>query len=261
LKKITLQDLPGKEVRIKFNDRYAREFFTEVSRISKIDDMFISLGLKSGNQSVRRYKCNKTSYPLFLVNLFFKEISKINNRLHLSDMEMNVVSIESHDTQGGGKPGKMILNPNLPFILNPSTSRLIAHTLGDGNVNAYGGIRYTNTNKNLISNFINDLKTLGNVDCEITFDSNVYRVHVPKIVKIILDKLGLEDKNYNFILNTTKENQTAFIQALFDDEGSVNLISHRLLISMSNKKLLLAVQKVLENLDIISRIREKNEFF
>lgn len=261
MEKVTLQDLPEKDIVIKFNDRYAREFFTKASSISKIDDIFLFLGLKSTKQLIRRYRCNKSSYSLVLVNRIFKEMSKIDKGTRLSDMERNIISIGSYaNRKNGGKPGKMMYNPHIPFALSSSISRLIAHTLGDGNVNDYGGIRYTNTNKKLIDEFVNDLESFGKIDYRITFDSNAHRVHVPKIVKLILDKFGLEDENYDFILNTSKENQTAFVQALFDDEGNVNVSGLRLNITSSNKKLLEAVQVILRNLTIISRIRQKGTY-
>lgn len=123
-----------------------------------------------------------------------------------------------------------------------------------------GRIRYSNSNYQLIQTFISDLKVLGEVEYREDYDSAVHRVYLPKIVKLILDKLGLEDVSHDFILKANLENKIAFIQAAFDDEGSVNLSGLRLSMNLIDKRLLEVIQELLKTLGIISRIRFKEHY-
>jgi predicted transcriptional regulator len=80
-------------------------------------------------------------------------------------------------------------------------------------------------------------------------------VYVPKIVKIILDKLGLKDPTFSFLVNSTRRNKGAFIQALFDDEGHVDKFNRRLSLSSTSQNLIEILEKLLRSLDIVCRTR------
>lgn len=257
---IHLKDLSENEVYLKFDDDFAKEFFDCFIKNFNTDIIFKKLGFKSGIVLVQIYRRNKTAYPLSLVRKICNSLQEIDNKFSLENIEKNIVMIASKKLGLGGSLGGAILFPKFPFNLNSKTTRLISHTLCDGDVHSSGRIRYTNNNYQLIQAFISDLKVLGKVEYKEGYDSAAHRVYLPKIVKLILDKLGLDDTSYNFILKTDRENKIVFIQAAFDDEGSVNLSGLRLSMSSIDKRLLEIIQELLKTFGIISRVRFKEHY-
>jgi hypothetical protein len=244
---IHLKDLPEKKVYLRFNEKFKKEFF-EVFENNFDISILENLGYKTVNEQWRAYKQLGAYYPLFLIKRLCQTLEKINSKFSIDAIEKYVIAIKS-----GGRGG-LIFNPRFPFRFNDSIFRLIAHCLGDGDIHPSGRIRYTNSNKNLINSFISDLEVFGNVKIRRWYDSGAYRVYVPKIVKLILDEFGLKNRTHDFILKKNIGSQATFIQALFDDEGSVDLNSHRISISSSNKSLLKIIQESLQNFNIISRL-------
>lgn len=250
---IHLKDLPEKEVYLRFNKNFANEFF-ETFEMNFNISILKELGYKTVGEQWRAYKQSEAFYPLFFIKILCQKLENINPKFSINKISENVEAIKAgkfgHTAHSG-----IIIDPKLPFEFNLSIARLIAHCLGDGDIHPSGRIRYTNSDRNLIDSFIVDLKSLGSVKIREGYDSDAYRTYVPKIVKLILDEFGLGDKTYNFILNIEKEMQAAFIQALFDDEGCVNLSSPRIMISSSNKLLLTIVKLSLaDNFYITSKI-------
>jgi len=245
---VSLKDLQEENIYLRFDEKFKKEFFETFENSFNIS-ILKNFGYKTVNQQWRAYKSKGSFYPLFAVKKLCKILERINPIFSIDSVEKHVVSIKS------GSRGGYIYNPKLPIKFNDSISRMIAHVLGDGDIHPSGMIRYTNSDINLINSFIDDLKSLGDVKIRRNYDKIAHRIYVPKIVKLFLDELGLKDKTYSFILKLSKDMQAAFVQALFDDEGSVNLSSPRITISSSNRILLDVVKLSLSsNFQVISKI-------
>lgn len=245
---VSLKDLQEENIYLRFDEKFKKEFFETFENSFNIS-ILKNFGYKTVNQQWRAYKSKGSFYPLFAVKELCKILERINPIFSIDSVEKHVVSIKS------GSRGGYIYNPKLPIKFNDSISRMIAHVLGDGDIHPSGMIRYTNSDISLINSFIDDLKSLGDVKIRRNYDKIAHRIYVPKIVKLFLDELGLKDKTCSFILKLSKDMQAAFVQALFDDEGSVNLSSPRITISSSNRILLDVVKLSLSsNFQVISKI-------
>jgi predicted transcriptional regulator len=256
---IQLKDLPEKEVYLRFNEDFKKEFF-EVFEDNFDISILKKLGYKSVIEQWRAYKQPRSFYPLFLIKKICQMLENIDSKFSMNEIDKNIEAIKAGRFGHAAYRG-MIRKPKLPLVFNLSIARLIAHCLGDGDIHPSGRIRYTNSNRNLIDSFISDLNSLGRVAINERYDDYIYRVYVPKIVKLVLDEFGLKDKTYKIILKAKKELQAVFIQALFDDEGCVNLSSPRIIISSSNKPLLEVIKLSLMNsFQIVSKIYFKGYF-
>jgi hypothetical protein len=255
MKEIHLRVFPERQVSVKFDDEYAYEFFDTFMKNFDADEIARQLGFRSGIVMMRNYRKNKYFYPLFVVKRICQVLVTIRPEFGLEEIEKYVIKLKAIGSQG-----KPICKPKFPFKLNIRTARLIAHTLGDGSICPSGTLKYRNSQKEVIDAFVRDLQTLGKVPYRIGYDSGAYRVYVPKIVKIILDRLGLEDETFSYVLNFHRRSKIAFVQALFDDEGTVNISGLRLAIISTNRCLLEKLCQLLSEFKITSRIKFGHEY-
>ncbi|MFH1229592.1 MAG: LAGLIDADG family homing endonuclease [Candidatus Aenigmatarchaeota archaeon] len=244
---IGLKDIQGRGVYLKLREQYKNRLLKEFE--SNFDISILKhLGYKTVWPQWRAFKREGAFLQLSVIKEMCEKLEASCLNFSLKNAERNVVAIKS------GSRGRCVLMPKLPLELNESISSLIAHVLGDGDIHPSGSIRYTNSDANLISSFVEDLGAIGS-DIRKGYDSNAFRIYAPKIVKIILSELGLKDRACRFVLEAPIGCQSALIQALFDDEGSVNLSSPRIMISSSNRDLLETITLSLKNsFQIVSRI-------
>ena len=154
-------------------------------------------------------------------------------------IEKSIIEIR---TQGG----KSIENPILPVVESPSFYRIVAHLIGDGNDSHTP--YYANTCNELRVQFENDLQTLGKIDYSETNLEATPCVNFPKVVTRILRyilkvKFTYPNKIPERIFKASYECKSAFLQALFDDEGT---ISTNLAIGMSQLRIIKEIKKLLK---------------
>ena len=146
-------------------------------------------------------------------------------------------------------------------------AKLIGHLLGDGSITKYKKkehyehkIRYYNTNKKLVEDFVKSFdKYIGqhhSIFLREGWKKPIFSTQITN--KIAHHLLSSDIKNPDF--NTIEEKQ-AFLQALFDDEGSVQWISKTKSISFYNTNIqtLLDVKKYLNDLGIETTKIYKNK--
>ena len=125
--------------------------------------------------------------------------------------------------------------------------------IGDGNDSHTP--YYANTCKHLREEFQKDLQIFGKIECyetKSTQNPNVFCVNFTKtlthILKHILDiKFTHPDKLPKSIFNAPEECKRAFLQALFDDEGTVSTC---LGIGMKEKRLIQEIKLLCNSLEI-----------
>jgi len=250
--RLHLKDLPERNVYLKLEYNFSKEFFR------KFEDNFnISIikefGYKTDKLQWKQYKRSEAVYPIFFIKQLSKRLEKIDSKFSMDSIEKHIASIKVA-TFGRGSRGKVIKKPIFPVMFNNSISRIMAHTLSDGNIIEHAGIRYTNSNIYLINSFVKDVDVLGEIDLHQSYDSDAYRVIAPKIVRVILETFGLNKTDFAFMSNIPKENKMAFVQAVFDDEGTVDLRNKKLSMASINKPFLLSIQEFLSDFGMISRI-------
>ncbi len=174
-----------------------------------------------------------------------------------------------------GKDGYKIKNPKLPFDFTMCQGcRVVAGILGDGGIpsnrsNPY----YTNSDKNLINGFIEDIKyVFGDIEFntrDYTKENMVTTIlEFSSLIEKIFLRIGLKkgkkvetNQNVpNFIFNLDNNKKYSFFSQFFDDEGSVNPNRRHICLTAGCLKkyeasnLLLDMQKILITLDIDSSI-------
>jgi hypothetical protein len=110
-KLVHLWNLPEKEVYVKFDSDFAKEFFDAFVKKFSANNIVKSLGLKSGMVLIKNYLEDRQSYPLFLIKEIGKLLENINKKFSLEEIEKHIIMIRSGN-------GNTIFNPRFPFQLN-----------------------------------------------------------------------------------------------------------------------------------------------
>ena len=145
-----------------------------------------------------------------------------------------------------------ILNPELSIKESPAFYRIVAHMIGDGSASGNHVPYYANTCKQLREQFKTDLNIFGEVKIYERKPNTTPIVYFPKVITDILShilkiRFSYPDHIPKQIFNASDECKSAFLRALFDDEGT---ISTNLAISMSNFNLIKELRILVGSLGI-----------
>ena len=161
--------------------------------------------------------------------------------------------IEKHVIELRGKTMPFgIKNPRLPIELNEQLAIFLGHLYGDGGIKKRDkDPLYCNIYAELIDEFLNSLMVFGDVDYRrsINEENGLINIRMPSVLgNILIHRFGFpagkKSKIRNvripdFIKNAKDERiRIAFLRALYDDEGHVNLTSRTIKIEMANKELI-----------------------
>lgn len=253
---------------IYLKDDFREEFFRK---------MFEKLGGKRpyarflglGQMTVKRYyqgysyKKEKRYLQSIPLSLFKKSLNLMNEGLK-EKFEENIFFLKAH---GRSIP---LLNPKLPFFESPAFYRIVAHMIGDGSAPKNHSPYYANTCKELREQFKKDLNIFGQVKVYETKTTTTPIICFPKVItdtlSYILDvKFTYPDKVPKIIFGASDECKSAFLRALFDDEGT---ISTNLAISMSNFGLVNQIRELVKCLGVLpnsllikKEILNKNNYY
>ncbi|MAG46995.1 hypothetical protein CL617_00175 [archaeon] len=218
---VRLEDLPKDEIFIKLKPRFHKLLNSRIRSygISKFEKRMNS-GRKIGHWLQDNHLIR------------FDVLCKILNYFNL-DYKNKIEFIR-------GESRLKIINPKSSFDFTSCEGvRVISGILGDGGIptnrsNPY----YTNTNKDLINGFLNDIKfVFGNIEFN---EHYVYKKNsittilgFPALIQKVFLMIGLKkgkkiETNQGmpfFIFNLDDDRKYAFISQFIDDEGSINLIS------------------------------------
>lgn len=252
---INIWDLPYNRVYIKIKNPARKEIFRVVVSVVKTK---ASLARKLKIKSIRNlysYIYGDYLVPLRIIKRIL-DIIPPEQRVDITNLiEKNIAAIKS---LGGSKP---IFNPKFPIKLNTKIGKTAGHIIGDGGIYNLRGTyiaHYSNKSNFLINVFRKDvIDVFGYTDIYTFYDKrkNAYRITLPSIVGLILSlflkKQNNESKHIpKIILNADKKIKSAFLKALYDDEGCVNLGKpngggRSIELSQKNKKVIDETKKIL----------------
>ncbi|MFA4886609.1 MAG: LAGLIDADG family homing endonuclease [Candidatus Nanoarchaeia archaeon] len=149
------------------------------------------------------------------------------------------------------KQEKSLINPILPIKESPALYRVIANMIGDGSASLGKTPYYSNSCKELRERFREDLKVMGNVrpyDGYLTVPTICFEKTITDLLSYVFDvRFSYPNRLPKQIFTASEECKSAFIQALFDDEGTV---STNIAIAMRSKALIQELKKLMKSLDI-----------
>ncbi len=235
---------------IYLNDNFRNEFFTRIFEKTggkRPYARFVGLSQKTVKSYHQGYfHKNGIKYSQSIpISLFKKSISLIDEELK-NKLENNIHFLKV------SRKSFPILSPKLPIIESPAFYRIVAHMIGDGSVPKNHSPYYANTCKELREQFKKDLQIFGDVkihEAKTTTTPIVcFSKAITDILSFILDvKFSYPDKIPKIIFQAPNECKSVFLQALFDDEGT---ISTNLAISMNNYDLVKEIKELVIRLGI-----------
>jgi hypothetical protein len=235
---------------IYLNDSFRKEFFEQIfKKLSgkRPAARFLGVSQKTLNDYFKGYTLkNNTKHRQSISIGFLKKASSlIDSELH-DEIENNIYLIKAK------KKGIPIISPILPFKESCEFYRITAHMIGDGCAAKNKVPYYANKCDNLRKQFEEDLKVFGICRTYTKETKTVPVIFFPKVVTDILSFiLNLKFTNPchvpKIIFNASDEHKASFLQALFDDEGT---ISTNLAIYMVNAEIIKEIQELTESLNI-----------
>jgi len=179
----------------------------------------------------------------------FMPLKILHKSLHFMDkklkskIENNILELRCRV----GNPMKL----NLPIKESQELYRIVAHILGDGSATKRKVPYYSNTCKELREQFKEDLKNLGdirNYDRKLTVPIVCFQKPLTDILSHVLSISFINKERVpRRIFEAQDEFKIAFLQALFDDEGTM---STNLVICMKSKNILEEIKNLLLKLNI-----------
>jgi hypothetical protein len=191
----------------------------------------------------RSWDKGKKHRKLLPISIIPKSLPFIDNLL-IEKIKNSILEIRIQNV------GKSINNPVLPIKESPALYRVVAHLIGDGNDSHTP--YYANTCSELREQFKNDLQIFGKVYHYESIPNTTPCVNFPKVITHILTHiLQVRFTRPNSIpqqvFKASKECKKAFLQALFDDEGTVSTV---LSICIHNINILNQLKHLLKEFDI-----------
>jgi len=268
MKEISILDFPKKEVVIFLEENFRIKLYQNILKILKTKKEFLKFFNKKSGRFIEAWRYGKikrnknwiTEQGLVLNDLLkaSKFLSKNNlKEFNIENLQKSIIAYKSR-----GK-SLWIKNPILPIKLKPELFRIISHMICDGSAlkNTH---YYKNTRRELLEQLDKDLKyVFGGV--ETTFYNN--NLIVPNLIFKILTKVfnfktgTFESRIPKILYKLPKEYSSKFIQAFFDDEGTV--ATSNLKFYSHNKKLLQDLMGLIllkfKEIKKISDIRERNK--
>lgn len=237
-------------VYISLTDNIKEDFFRQIFNKfggKKPYARFLGISQMSVKQYHRGYTYKEgVKHPQAIpLSLFKKSLPLMNAKLK-EKIEKNICLIKAKNK------GTPVINPKLPFNESPQFYRIVAHMIGDGSAPGRKVPYYANTCNELREQFKRDLNIFGEVKSYERKLKDIPIVCFPKVITDILShildvKFSNPDRIPQQIFNTSDESKSAFLIALFDDEGTV---STNLAISMSNLNIINEIKKLIESLGV-----------
>lgn len=226
MQELHIWDLPHERVYIKLEEEFQRNLILEAK--SKYGT-WINLA--------KEMDCNSRSVMNWAYNKNFPSLHAIIKIASLTDTELNIIEknvvaiATGRKTKTNGKRGKPIYNTKFPIKITPELARVLARFMGDGciKINWYYDSIYYNKEETLIEAMVQDVKSIfGEMKISESDDNGTKCVRFPSIVGLIIVTMFGEVGTFGAklsedILDASNNIKIAFLQAYFDDEGTVSL--------------------------------------
>ncbi|MCH8003453.1 MAG: hypothetical protein IH934_02380 [Nanoarchaeota archaeon] len=185
-------------------------------------------------------------------------VHKKNLRLDLIYFLCKFTDIKFDEKQTLGIKGvqtsRMIYNPEINISLTIELAQILANLYCDGSIeknNCYVST-YINGCEELIDGFKNNFKLcFGDLDYYERY-THVKNVRIPCFIgKLLYYKFRLyEDRISSQIIHSSRDVKAAYLQAAFDDEGTIHKTHGQIRIKMKPKSYIKDVQKLIQGFDI-----------
>ena len=187
----------------------------------------------------------KTKHSQYIPISFFKKTLPLLEKKFIENLEQNLDAISVRN-------GLEIKNPEIPILESSQLYNIIAHIIADGSAPKRRTPYYANSCQALRDNFRKNLKVFGKVETSETHYGSVPIVTFPKAITDILSNFF--DIQFTFpnripkkIFTASLECKTAFLQALFDDEGSM---TSKLIVGIHNYNIMKEIKLLLNSIGI-----------
>lgn len=201
-------------------------------------------------QEVNKYhkqvlKSRGIYWPVYFPLRLFKKCITFLDESFLMYLEQNIAEIRV-------KVGLSVYNPKLPIRESEEIYRIIAHMIADGSASKGKTPYYANTCHTLREQFKKDLQIFGKMKIYERRPNTTEVVYFPKVITDILAHLF--DIQFTYpnrlprpIFVAKREFKNIFLQALFDDEGT---ISTQLALTIHNVSIMEEIKFLINSLGI-----------
>ena len=154
----------------------------------------------------------------------------------------------------GTKTSKMIYNPKLNIHLSKELAQILANLYCDGSIekNNCHVSTYMNGCNELVERFKNNfIQCFGDIDLY-ERETNITNVRIPCFIgRLLYNKFKLYKHKIPIqIKESSKDIKSAYLQAVFDDEGSIHKTHGQIRIKMKPKSYIVDIQKLVQEFDI-----------
>lgn len=228
-----------------FHEKFFEEMFKKHGG-KRPYSRFLGLSQMTIKQYWRRYsKKNGKKYIQYIPLWVIKKSCKTKRLKGIIEKGIENIRVR------GGNP---IINPKLSIKESPSLYRTIAHLIGDGYAGKEKVPYYSNTNKKLRQQFKKDLQIFGKIKTYERTPNTTPCIMFPKPISDILRYIFDIDfirpsKLPKEIFEAPKECKRVFLQALFDDDGTISTV---LSIGIHNENILKQIKQLLDEFNIIT---------
>jgi hypothetical protein len=252
-----IEDFPRDKIRILLDKEFKKEFWKVLKSVIGSDEKIAKI-VKYPRSVITKMRLGKNSrgttyfMPLWMVIKFSKILVKKGyKQFSLRNIEKHIIAYKTNSASS------IITNPNLPLPEDERLIRIFTHLVGDG----YGGgiyenskkqkhyesPNYTNINKELANEFIEDLKVFGDAPYNKKEKWNCFKIILPWSIKYILEhiyKVKISASKGRFprrFFNLPKKLIYQIIKAFCDDEGTIQ--DNGISVSSFNKRQLEDLRK------------------
>ena len=255
---ISLLELPG-HLYLEVENNFKKEFFSLVLSKTKTCSGLARL-LHTPRSNIDSW-IKSRGFPLWILKKIYFHYPEISKEFPISVFEKKINLLRGMTNLFG------IKNPKLPIVLTPKLASVLGHFLGDGGIKKRDLTPiYCNIYADVIAVFLSDLSSaFGKVDYNIerrklTSGELIYCTF-PTALGLILVKnfgfyAGKKVKNVDLgapeviLESSDDEIKSAFVRALFDDEGNVNFSPKEIRLQMSNEQIVVDLRDILMSLGI-----------
>ena len=188
---------------------------------------------------------HKKKHPQYTPIKFFKKTSHLFDQGFIEKLEQNVVAISTRN-------GFDVKYPKLPIQESPELYNVIGHIIADGSAPKRSTPYYVNSCQCLRNLFKKNLKLLGTSEISEYKIGNKVFVNFSKAITDILSHFF--DILFTFpnripkqIFNSSLECKTAFLQALFDDDGTM---TSQLVVGIHNLNIMREIKSLIDSVGI-----------
>ncbi len=196
--------------------------------------------------TIRNYeKGYSIKHPQYMPIKFFKKTLPFLEKKFIENLEQNLAAISIRN-------GLEIKEPKIPIQESPQLYNLIAHIIADGSAPKRRTPYYANSCQTLRDNFRSNLESFGKAETSETYYCSVPIVTFPKAITDILSNFF--DIQFTFpnripkkIFTASLECKAAFLQALFDDEGTM---TSKIIVGIHNVDIMKEIKLLLNSIGL-----------